>query len=494
MIERPVVSRRHARIFRVGEDWRVTDLGSLNGTRINDLGHSDKPLVDGDKIWLHNIGLTFTDQSAPLVALTAVEGSESDTQLFTAVHSAVAFSDLASSQSDARHLHTLLRVAGQASQTILSCTSLSEVFEAVLSLVLEYFPVRRAFIMLWDEAEQDLIPRCVKHREGVEKAQIRFSRTIAEKVYEEKVAVLTSDAQVDERFAEGESVFELDIHSAMAAPIWTGQRVEGLIYADTLQTRAFDKSDLDLLSALGNQLALAMERSKLQDSLVEQRLARRRLERYHSPAVVERITAGDEGVGDALVTDDREVTVLFADIVGFSERCESMEPREVADLLNRYLGEMAEVVFRHEGTLDKFIGDCLMAVFGAPLPSEDHPRRAAEAALEMRDALALLNAEMTEQSRLRFRVGMHSGHVVAGDIGSARRTEYTVLGATVNLASRLESMAEPGQIVISETVRNALGDRFLTRPLGEYQLKGRAAPIACHELTGIAKRGETEGN
>ena len=132
-------------------------------------------------------------------------------------------------------------------------------------------------------------------------------------------------------------------------------------------------------------VALAIPTSDLVAKLlrvVEEQVVRRRLERYHSPAVVDRITASSEAEGEALVADERKVTVVFADVVCFTRRCEKMEPRAVAEMLNRYFSVMTEAVFRREGTLDKFIGDCLMAVFGAPLSTDDHAARASLAALD----------------------------------------------------------------------------------------------------------------
>jgi adenylate cyclase len=339
--------------------------------------------------------------------------------------------------------------------------------------------------MSWDEQRQDFVPRCARDAAhgGAPAGPIRFSRTIAERVCRDRVAVMTTDAQSDGRFANGQSILELGIRSAMAAPLWYGERVDGLIYADTtMEARAFDRFDLDILSALGNQLALAIARDRLQQSVLAQRVARRRLERYHSPAVVERITSQRDG-GESLEAEEHEVTVLFADIVGFTGRCETLAPRDVAEFLNHYFSEMTEVIFRHGGTLDKFIGDGLMAVFGAPFPSPDHARKAVEAALDMREVLARLNAPRDAGDRIRFRVGIHSGRVVAGDIGSPRRSDYTVLGSAVNLAARLEqAVAEPGQIIVSEATRGALGDAFRVRASGEHRLRGVSTPVRCFEL------------
>jgi adenylate cyclase len=494
VIKDALVSRHHAKVHRVGNAWRVTDLGSSNGTRVNDRDPANHDLRSGDRIQLHKFDILFVDGAQPSLSLTPDAGPAAADPLGsgTVIRSAVDFSALASSmqetlgvpQAGVNRLERLLDIVTKASEALLSSTSLDDTLNTVLDLVFEHLNVDRGCIMLWDEDKQDLEVRCVKQK-GDAAEQIRFSRTIAEKVYRDKVSVLTSDAMSDERFAGGQSIIDLNIRSAMAAPLWSGERVEGLIYADTpIRTKAFDNFDLDVLSALSNHAAVAIEQSRLQNSIMEQQLVRQKLERYHSPSVIEHITAQGDSV-EQLAAHEMEVTVMFADVADFTRRCESMEPRKVADLLNRYFSEMADVVFRHEGTLDKFIGDCLMAVFGAPLAADDHAARAVETALDMRDALEALNEPLPADSRLQFRIGMHSGRVVAGDIGSVRRSDYTVLGSTVNLAARLESsVAGPGQIVISDTTRRAVQDRFETRLIGEHQPKGISRKVGCYEVLG----------
>lgn len=499
VIDQSTVSRKHARLRREGSAWRVTDLGSTYGTRVNDDDSTDTELGHGDKIFLHRFPLTFVERepaegvesvsmhSVPGASLVMpAAGGEDPLQTHAVYQETVNFSSLAAMSADVEHLKKLLTVVTKASETILVSGSLDDTFAKVLELVFQHMPVQRGFIMLFDDARQNLVARCVRHRDEQSDGhqEIEFSRTIAEKVCREKVAVLTTDAQTDGRFAQGDSILTLGIRSAMAAPLWNGDQVDGLIYADTtVRTQAFDKFDLDLLSALGNQLAFAIEQTRLQNSVMLQELARRRLERYHSPAVVDRITTAR--AGDALMVDEREVTVLFADVVGFSDRCTNLAPREIAELLNRYFGEMSEAIFRHDGTLDKFIGDCVMAVFGAPLAIHDHARRAVEAALDMRAALRELNEPLLPEERLRFRVGIHSGNVVAGDIGSPSRRDYTVLGSTVNTAARIEAtVAEADQIVISDVTRRALPDRYEFRPAGQHQPKGLDRPVECHLVVG----------
>lgn len=482
------ISRRHARFERAGGAWRVVDLGSSNGTWVNHREcRGSLPLHHGDEVHLGQVRLRFVNPDTPMAGLTT-ESILSDADAPSVFHEAVDFASLAVSP-DVLHLQQLLAIVSRATSIVLFSRSLDRIFEEILDLVFEYLPVHRGFIMLWDEERRNLVPRCIKHRRGAgtDEDQIRFSRTIAEKVCNERVAVLTTNAMDDERFVDAASIVEMRIRSAMAAPLWRGDKVEGLIYVDTpLHTKAFNKADLDLLSALGNQIAVAIEEATLRKSIMEQRMLQQRLERYHSPEVIQRIAANPQA-GEGFLTEECEVTVLFADMVGFTSRCQSLEPREVAELLNLYFSEMTTCVFQHEGTVDKFIGDCIMAVFGAPIPAPDHAARAVQAALDMRVALERINQNLERTDRLQFRMGVHSGRVVAGDIGSERRSDYTVLGSTVNIAARLESsVAGPGQIVVSEVTHRALGPSYRTRGIGEVRLRGTEGSIECHEVLGRA--------
>jgi adenylate cyclase len=179
---------------------------------------------------------------------------------------------------------------------------------------------------------------------------------------------------------------------------------------------------------------------------------RERLGRFLSPQVTSRILATSDSMGgDLAAPEEKQVSILFADIVGFTSMSEKMTASEVALLLNDYLSRMTDVIFRYEGTLDKYIGDAIMAVFGAPLDMPDHASRAIKAALEMQERLVEFNSDRKTGPQLRIRIGINSGRAVAGEIGSVNKKEYTVLGDTVNIASRLESsVAKPGMLVVGE--------------------------------------------
>jgi adenylate cyclase len=328
----------------------------------------------------------------------------------------------------------------------------------------------------------------IKHRnaDSSESGKISISKTIADRVMKDRVSILTSDALVDPRFGAGDSIRFHGIRSAMCAPLWNKEHVIGIIHVDSpMLTNCFGLNDLDLLTALANYAAVAIERARLNQKLVAEEKKRERLGRFLSPQVTNRILATAESQGFALgVPETKDVSVLFADIVGFTSMSEKMSPAAVSLILNDYLSRMTDVIFKHEGTLDKYIGDAIMAVFGAPLDMPDHAVRAIRAALEMRERLEEFNAERSKEGpTLRIRIGINSGSAVAGEIGSINKKEYTVLGDTVNIASRLESsVAQPMMIVVGENTFRAAKDEFDCRSLGRVTLKGKKNVVEAFEV------------
>jgi adenylate cyclase len=244
----------------------------------------------------------------------------------------------------------------------------------------------------------------------------------------------------------------------------------------------FSEDDLNLLSSLANYAAVAIQRARLNEAIQREAETRSKLERYHSPAVINRLLqVKGSGPGMNIEAQELECSVMFADIAGFTTFSEKADPKQVGLLLNEYFSLMTDIVFKYEGTLDKFLGDGLMAVFGAPFPYKDHAIRAVEAALEMRSELEKLNNDTSMAFEISIRIGINSGKVVAGDIGSIKRMEYTVLGDTVNVASRLEEyIAKPGDIVIGEATYKYIKDRFKTQLIGTIDIKGRTEKMKTY--------------
>jgi class 3 adenylate cyclase/HAMP domain-containing protein len=207
-----------------------------------------------------------------------------------------------------------------------------------------------------------------------------------------------------------------------------------------------------------------------------------RLKRYLSPHLAESIVAGERDM--TLAPSRKFLTTFFSDVRGFTSASERMEPEELVDELNDYLTEMTEIVFKHGGTLDKYVGDAVMVFFGDPIPQEDHAKRAVRMAFEMRERMIRLQDRWMRKYHEAFKIGIGiaTGWVTVGDIGSPARSDYTVLGNEVNLASRLSDRASAGQILVTERTMTEVDDIVEGTPVDEISLKGVSRTIRIYEI------------
>ena len=367
---------------------------------------------------------------------------------------------------------------------LLRAAGLGELLESVMGLVTARIPCQRAFILLASPAG-DLVPEQIwEERPGTITTPI--SRTIARTAMQDRVTILTTDARVDPRFATGDSIRMHGITSALCAPLIVENQALGVVYLESsLSKGGFKPEEEHLLSFMANFAAVGIQRER------EARF-RQRLERYHSPAVVDRILRSSQALEGGLMAQRSEVSVLFADISGFTGISEGMEPLKLASVLNRTFEALTEQVFLRGGTLDKFIGDAVMAFFGAPSPDPDHARHAVEAAVAMQEELRRLNRERPEgYPELHMRIGVNSGEAFAGDIGCEQRMDYTVMGNTVNLASRLENaVARAGQIVVGPRTAELAGPGRM-RALEPVALKGIEQEVRPWEVLWAEDAGAT---
>jgi len=475
------VSRHHARVEEDGAIFRMVDLDSTNGVKINENFVTSGALAAGDHITIGSFELMVEDSLADSGGLS----SATYLRPLSEFNQDYGLEGTSSISKEIGARERVFEILAQVAKTLIQADELEPVLEKVMDVVFEQLLVDRGFIVLFDsEGEPRLeIFRTRESKTGAT-PDVPISRNILDLVTQQKVALLTHDAQSDQRFEAGKSIRIHQIRSAMCAPLWHRERVIGVVYVDSpLHVGSFSTSDLDLLTALANYSAVAIERARLNEHIRREETVRNRLERYHSPAVIEAVLRAPEREEPQVTL--RETSILFADIVGFTARCESLPPEEVAAFLNQFFSLAADAIFEHGGTLDKFIGDAAMAFFGAPLPQEDHAERAVRTGLAIISSLERWNRERAVEgmSPIDVRVAIHSGPVVVGDIGSERRVDYTVLGNTVNVAARIEEyVATPGQVVIGETTQAATAHLFPTEHLGNVQLKGLKQKIAVYRV------------
>jgi adenylate cyclase len=519
----PKVSRNHAKVTKKGKDYVLTDLGSFNGTRINKEFINSAVLKNADEIRIGGALLIFQSGKGdvPSTADKLEFMKEDEYQKWQ--HQTIAIQPQDCAQIDSQTLlitpkpkkgikeksipiisrkekpqvkdqaeisrlermNKVLFVLYEISRHMNLIRDFNELLKKIMDLIFMVIDADFGFLILIDEkAEGDLVPVVVKFKDGRKKAKVRASRTLVNKVVQDRVALLTTNAMADARFSPTESLVGQKIRSAMCVPLWQKEKIIGAIQLDSTRLgNQFNQDDLELLKAIGCQMSMVLEQASLNKKIREEEELRSRLERYHSPQVVDMILKTAKGSKDDLLeAKDVSVTILFTDIVGFTRLSERLNPLDVNMLLNQYFSRMTDIIFEYEGTLDKYIGDTLMAVFGAPLQKNDDAERAVRAALKMRKELAAMMENTSLEKRFDVRLGINTGHVVAGNVGSPKRMDYTVIGDSVNIASRLETSAEPNQILIGEETYRHVKGKFKIQKVGPKTFRGKTEPIIVYEV------------
>ncbi|HVE77789.1 MAG TPA: adenylate/guanylate cyclase domain-containing protein [Gemmatimonadaceae bacterium] len=505
----PTISRRHAEMRCDAAGCHVRDLGSSNGTYLNGQKVEATRVSPGDVITFGKVAFRLKEANVtptpamPTPALgTNLAGLRPgativrqlpvrDTkQPFAAAAAAVlrasgphnAVIETAPGLTDAERNQAKLQLLLDVSKELTKAIDVDALLGKIVGKVYDLLDVDRTSILLLD-ASGDLVPKIARDKRGSDAGRTVPS-SIARKVVEEKIAVVTDNAPEDQRFG-GQSILMQRVRSAMCAPlVGSEDRALGVLYVDNLTgTHRFSEEDLEFLIAFSGIAAVAIENSQFAERIRREMIVRSNFERFFAPNLAAQIASSPEGV--KLGGEKRQVAVLFSDIRGFTALSESMTPDDIASLLTEYFTEMVECVFRNGGTLDKFIGDAVMAQWGAPIGSPDDPDRAMRAAVEMQEALARLNAEWRRIGRpeLQVGIGLNYGEAFAGNIGSERRLEFTVIGDTVNTASRLCSAAEGGQILLSDHFRRALTQPSpKLKPVPSVELRGKTQTVPVYRV------------
>ena len=466
------VSRSHAQFVVQNGQCTLRDLSSRNGSFVNGAQVDTAPLKDGDRVLLGTFAVTVQCELDDAVVLTDVMPVTS--RVVYRKHDAPSGTSLTDPQKPLRLLYDIGR-------TLVGVQPIDQVLAHVVDLAFDSTQADRALLLLYDENRDTFVPRVVRHR-STSRTSTVLSRTIIDRVLRERVSMLAMNVLADPRWDQAQSLRSLETKSFMCAPLWHEQEVIGVLYVDNPERARFTEADLDLFTAFSNYAAVAIAQARLTARVQDEVRRRERLERYHSPAVVDRILSGAADADAPFIAQERDLTVLFADLVGFTAIAELMGPQEVATVLNGFFSRMADAVFTHEGTLDKFIGDSVLAIFGAPLELPNHAASAVRAARTMHRELAALRCERPEP-HLEMRIAIHTGVALVGDIGSHTRREFTVLGDVVNTAARIEqSVAGAGQIAISRATLDRLDGQVEARSLGMHQFRGRTHQVEVFEV------------
>ena len=370
-----------------------------------------------------------------------------------------------------------LRLSHELSRAIGLERDTNRLLEKILESVFKFIRADRGVIFLRDDLSGELTPRASQRRDGTN-APITVSTTILNHVVKERAAVLTHDAAMDFAASKGKSMILNRISSAIVAPLLHNNEVLGVLWLDSETLAQFQPKDLELVSSVANQAAMFIEINILGKKVENEIVARERFSRLLSPNIAERVLSGQLEVkqGGQRV---EACTVFNSDIRGFTRMSEGSSPEELVEMLNEYFELMVDTVFKYEGTLDKFMGDGIMALWGTPVSHPDDALRSVQCALEMGEVLGKYNRKRLEkeQAPLAVGIGIHSGPLVAGYIGSSKALSYTVIGDVANTSARLCAVALAGQIIVSETTHDKLAGKFEVEELQPARVKGKEKPL-----------------
>ncbi len=415
-----IVSKEHAQVLRQPDgSYLFRDLGSLNGSFLGGERVHEHVLREGDEITLGSTTLTFQERSAQDSLLQKVTIAPSPTEALIRQKIQAPSKErefLPEREIDdvevLRRDYEKLRLANELGRSIGLEVNLELLLEQIIMKAFELIPADRGVILLM---ENDVpLPKIAKTRDG-KNEQIVLSKSILAEVVNNKASVLSSDATMDSRFSAAHSVIMQGIRSTMTVPLLHHDELLGIMHLDSMiATNAFTEKDLQIFGGIASQAAIAIHNSQLARKIEHEAKTRAQFQRLLSPNLVDQVVQGKLQLekGGAL----SEVTLLFSDIRGFTSMSESREPQEIVRMLNEYFELMVDVIFKYEGTLDKFVGDEVIALFGAPVPMQNAELKAVQCALDMQRVLAEFNRTRAAegQNEIPIGIGINTGMVVTG--------------------------------------------------------------------------------
>jgi adenylate cyclase len=476
-----IISKEHAQIQRTPDGrYLLRDLRSLNGTFMKGERITERFLEDADEITMGSTRLRFVDKGQDDDALhrvTIAPGSMTESHIRQRINAASGKFLPERSITDEKVLrrdYERLRIGHELATAVGSELDLEKLLPKILDKAFELVGADRGAILLTDQRSGELIPRYVKTRTGKGDKNIVLSNTVISQVLQNKESVLSSDATMDKRFSSAHSIIMQGIRSTMTVPLLHIDELLGVMHLDSqIQSNAFTEKDLQICTGMAAQAAIAILNARLAKSIEKEAHTRAQFSRLIPPAVVEQVVKGE-------LTLERggrlsEITMLYSDIRGFTAMADGRPPEEVVNTLNEYFEVMVDVLFQHSGTLDKFVGDEIIGLFGAPIPIDDAAYKAVLCAKSMMDGLEEFNRtrEAENQAPIKIGIGINTGKVITGAIGSTRALQYTAIGDAMNVASRLVNIAKPGEIIMSEETYRKVADRVEAEAMPPVKVKGK---------------------
>jgi adenylate cyclase len=424
----------------------------------------------------------------PQVPATRVDVNDKARQIGTQIAATgkgfMPYDKLAGNTDQLAQDYERLRLSHELSREIALERDLPTLLNKILLTIFRFVRADRGVIFLMNP-QGELVPGASQRRDGTD-SPIPVSSTIMNHVIKERATVLTHDAAMDFAASKGKSMILNRISSAIVAPLLHNNEILGVLWLDSETLAQFQPKDMEIVTAIASQAAMFIEINILGKKVEIEIVNRERFTRLLSPNIAQRVLSGELEVkkGGQLVG---ECTVFNSDIRGFTPLSEGSRPEVLVDLLNDYFEQMVEILFKYEGTLDKFMGDGIMALWGAPVMHPDDALRSVMCALEQMEALGKFNRLRIEanQQPLAIGIGIHTGPLVAGYIGSSKALSYTVIGDTANTSARLCGVASSGQVLVSEATLSKLSGKFVYEELPPAHLKGKEKPFRVFDVKGL---------
>lgn len=509
-----LISKEHAEIFLTEEGvYEIHDVGSRNGTLLNGEPVTTTPQVlhDGDELTLGNHVLRYYDTDVEMNSCDEMEKTSREANIArsgeyarmaaSAEKKEAKYPEMPTamirkrmeepflheskikSEESIRKDYEKLRAAVELAQEASQVTDLDKLLEIITDKALSLFNADRIAILLRDDVNSTM-KTCVamtKSHKPIE--NFKISGTLLDEVILEKSAVLSGDALADQRFSGSDSIIFENVRSTMCVPLIVVDEVMGVINLDTqLMTGAFTEKDLTILTGFARQAAVLLHQSMMFAKDRQNAIIRNNLRRIIPPHLVDDVMSGKF----ELEKGGRRIhsTVLFADIRGFSNMTEQNEPETIVNMLNDFFEKMVACIFHHEGSLDKFVGDEVMAVWGLGVPIKNHASQAVLCAIKMMEAVKELNRsrEALMLPCFQIGIGIASGMMIAGYMGSTQAMSYTVIGDTVNLGARLCAAAQPGEILINGDAWLGVQGQIESMALPPIMVKGKRGPVDVYRI------------